>query len=137
MFEELDHLELRIRALVERVKTLDLVCAGLRREVASLTEERDSLMARVDEATTELVALRKSAGQAESVAQEQSRQAQEQVAQIQGTLDLFMAEKDVIQSTLKSREDEVRRLRTLTREAQARIDGVLERLPGALVQGQS
>jgi len=119
------------------VKTLDLVCAGLRREVASLTEERDSLMARVDEATTELVALRKSAGQAESVAQEQSRQAQEQVAQIQGTLDLFMAEKDVIQSTLKSREDEVRRLRTLTREAQARIDGVLERLPGALVQGQS
>jgi chromosome segregation ATPase len=137
MLEELDHLELRIRALVERVKTLDLACATLRREVASLTQERDLLNASVSEANAELGTLRLTVGQAESVAQAQSRQAQEKVAQIQGTLDLFLAEKDVMESNLKSRDNEVQRLRALTREAQTRIDGVLERLPGALVQGQS
>lgn len=137
MFEELDHLELRIRALVERVKTLDLACASLRREVASLRQERDLLTARVNEANAELGTLRQTAGQAESVAQVQTQQAQEKVAQIQGTLDLFLAEKDVMQSSLRAREEEVKRLRALTREAQTRIDGVLDRLPGALVEGQS
>ena len=137
MLEELDHLELRIRVLVERVKTLDLACTSLRREVASLTQERDLLNARVSEANAELGTLRITVGQAESVAQAQSRQAQEKVEQIQGTLDLFLAEKDVMESSLRSRDEEVLRLRALTREAQTRIDGVLERLPGALVQGQS
>ena len=137
MFEELDHLELRIRALVERVKTLDLACASLRREVASLRQERDLLTARVNEANAELGTLRQTAGQVESVAQVQTQQAQEKVAQIQGTLDLFLAEKDVMQSSLRAREEEVKRLRALTREAQTRIDGVLDRLPGALVEGQS
>lgn len=137
MFEELDHLELRIRALVERVKTLDLACASLRREVTSLKQERDRLTATVNEANAELETLRQAAGKAESVAEVQTQQAQEKVAQIQGTLDLFLAEKDVMQSSLRAREEEVKRLRALTREAQTRIDGVLDRLPGALVQGQS
>lgn len=136
MFEELDHLELRIRRIVERTVTLDHECAALRRQVQALKTERDSLIAQVKDNEAELGRLRASAAQAESSIQAEKRRAQDQVSQLQGTLDLFIAEKDVIKANLRAREDEVFRLKVLTREAQARIDGVLERLPGALVQGQ-
>lgn len=136
MFEELDHLELRIRRIVERTVTLDHECAALRRQVQALKTERDSLNAQVKDNEAELGRLRAIAGQAESSIQAEKRRAQDQVSQLQGTLDLFIAEKDVIKANLRAREDEVFRLKVLTREAQARIDGVLERLPGALVQGQ-
>ncbi|AWB34292.1 hypothetical protein [Orrella marina] len=136
MFEELDHLENRIRTVVERTQTLDQACEEFRRQVESLKAERDSLLAQVNENEVELVRLRANAGHAESTVQAEKRRAQEQVSQLQGTLDLFVAEKDAIKADLKSREQDVVRLKAVTREAQARIDGVLERLPGALVQGQ-
>lgn len=135
MFEELDHLENKIRIVVERTRTLDKACGDLRRQVESLKAERDSLLAQVSDNEVELLRLRTTAGHAESTVQAEKRRAQEQVSQLQGTLDLFVAEKDAIKADLKSREQEVMKLKAVTREAQARIEGVLERLPGALVQG--
>jgi len=41
-----------------------------------------------------------------------------------------------MQTSLKSRDDEVRRLREVNEQARQRIDGVLEKLPGAAAQGE-
>src|SRR5690554_5770249 len=115
MFEELDHLENRIRAVVERTLTLDQTCEELRRQVESLKSERDSLLAQASENEVELMRLRATAGHAESTVQAEKRRAQEQVSQLQGTLDLFIAEKDSIKADLQSREQEVVRLKAITR----------------------
>lgn len=136
MLEELDHLEQRIRSLVDRLRLQEQERASLRLEVEDLRQQRDSLMTELAESRKEVDALRGTVGKAESIAQQEKEHAQKQVSQLQGTLDLFVVEKEAIQADLLSREKEVARLRTLTREAQARIEGVLERLPGAQAQGQ-
>jgi hypothetical protein len=78
--------------------------------------------------------LKASLGTAEIEAAQTRTKAQEDRATLQGTLDLFRQENQGIQAALKTREEEVSRLRQVNEQARKRIDGVLERLPGANMQ---
>jgi len=108
--------------------------AELRQSLTTATSERDRLAAELQAEKAQQVELKQSLGSAQSVAQQTKTQAAQEQAALQGTLDLFRQENESMQSSLKTREDEVRRLREVNELARQRIDGVLEKLPGATAQ---
>jgi chromosome segregation ATPase len=134
MLEELDLLAKRVQKLVAHVRTLSEESAGLRQKLDQLQLERDELFAKAQSESDQVSALKASLGTAEIEAAQTRTKAQEDRATLQGTLDLFRQENQGIQAALKTREEEVSRLRQVNEQARKRIDGVLERLPGANMQ---
>jgi len=134
MLDELDVLASRIEKLVGRLNALTQESAELRQSLTTATSERDRLAAELQAEKAQQVELKQSLGSAQSVAQQTKTQAAQEQAALQGTLDLFRQENESMQSSLKTREDEVRRLREVNELARQRIDGVLEKLPGATAQ---
>lgn len=134
MLDELDVLASRIEKLVGRLNALTQESAELRQSLTTATSERDRLAAELQAEKAQQVELKQSLGSAQSVAQQTKTQAAQEQAALQGTLDLFRQENESMQSSLKTREDEVRRLREVNEQARHRIDGVLEKLPGATAQ---
>ena len=88
--------------------------------LAQVEAERDSLRAQLDQQGNQTQVLSR---RAETAASERDA--------IQGSLDLFKQEHNVLQAQLASRDKEVLALRDVTAQACQRIDAVLERLPGA------
>ncbi len=134
MIEELDLLAKRIQGLVLRVKSLASESAMLKQQLASITVERDDLAKKLQAEIARQTELEASLGSVQSAMQHSKVRAQQDQAALQGTLDLFKQENETMQTSLKRREDEVRRLREVNQQARQRVDGVLERLPGALSQ---
>jgi len=132
MLQELELLATRIQRLVGRIKTVTDESLRLSDELARVKAERDDLSSQAKVQAQEISALKLSLGLAEAVATKTRVQASDEKATLQGTLDLFRQEKDAIQSALKTREGEVKQLREINEQAQRRIEGVLERLPGAI-----
>jgi chromosome segregation ATPase len=132
MLEDLDHLTRRISVLVAKLQSLQAQTTQLSEQVATLTAERDGLAGELQAELARQQALTESLGSAKHMADQAQKKALEDRAALQGTLDLFRQENESMQSSLKSREDEVRRLKEVNQKARERIDGVLEKLPGAL-----
>jgi len=134
MLQELELLATRIQRLVGRLKTVTDESRRLSEELARVKAERDHLSSQVNAHAHEVATLKLSLGSAEAAASKTRAQASDEKATLQGTLDLFRREKDAIQSALKTREGEVMQLRDINEQAKRRIEGVLERLPGAISQ---
>ena len=132
MLEELDLLSQKIQKLVSKVTLLSQEASGLRQALAQVTAQRDELKCQLDAEKAQQAELVQSLGSAQS-AVEQTRDQ----AALQGTLDLFRQENESMQSSLKTRNDEVARLREVNEQARQRIDGVLEKLPGAAMPGDN
>jgi predicted nucleic acid-binding Zn-ribbon protein len=132
MLQELELLTTRIQRLVGRLKTVTDESLRLSEELARVKAERDDLSSQVNAHAQEVVALKLSLGLAEASASKTRAQATDEKATLQGTLDLFRQENEAIQSALKTREGEVKHLRDINEQAKRRIEGVLERLPGAI-----
>lgn len=135
MLVELDHLTNRIERLVDRMKSLHSEAERLRQELARVSAERDALASQTKADDQTVTALKASLGTAEAAVAKTRAQAAEEKSSMQGTLDLFRKENETMQSALKGRESEVKRLREVNEQARKRIEGVLERLPGGLSQG--
>ena len=134
MFEELDLLAKRIQSLVLRVKALTSESASLKQQLAAIIVERDEFAQKLQAEKTRQTELKESLDSVQSAMQHSKVRAQQDQAALQGTLDLFKQENETMHTSLKNREDEVRRLREVNQQARQRVDGVLERLPGALSQ---
>ena len=134
MLEELDQLEQRIRVLAQQVQAVRDERDALRRQVTVLSNERDGLIKNLSEVDAELGQLRQKATVAQVQASQEMLAAKEEVTRIQGTLDIFVAEKSALTSDLQNKTQEVQRLREVASQAQTRINHVLERLPGAIAQ---
>lgn len=137
MIEELNQLSTRIQKLVDRMQALSAEAQALKQQVAELTSERDSLASELQAGNTKMRELETSLGSAQEVAESARAKAEREKMTLQGTLDLFRQEHETTQSSLKAREHEVERLREVNAQAKQRIDGVLERLPGATQQEAS
>jgi chromosome segregation ATPase len=134
MLEELNILAKRIKSLVGRVQTLTAQSGALTQELLVMTRERDELAKLLDAERTQKTELAQSLGSVQTSASRDKAKAQEDHAALQGTLDLFKQENEAMQTSLKSREQEVQKLREVNQQARQRIDGVLEKLPGAVSQ---
>ncbi|MFW8566637.1 hypothetical protein [Orrella sp. 11846] len=134
MLEELDQLEQRIRVLAQQVQAVRDERDALRRQVTVLSNERDGLIKNLSDVDAELGQLRQKATVAQVQASQEMLAAKEEVTRIQGTLDIFVAEKSALTSDLQNKTQEVQRLREVASQAQTRINHVLERLPGAIAQ---
>lgn len=131
MLEDLDTLTKRIQALVVQFQTLQASSMQLSQQLATISAERDELANRLQTELTRQQQLTESLGSAKTLADQVQKKATEDRAALQGTLDLFRQENETMQTSLKSRDDEVRRLREINQKARQRIDTVLEKLPGA------
>lgn len=137
MIEELNLLAVRIGQLVEKLRTLSGEAQSLRQQVEHLKTERDSLVSELQVQQADAKTLKVSLGEA-VVAVEKSRNlAEQEKSALQGSLDLFRQENETMQSNLATRDTEVKRLREVNAQARQRIEGVLERLPGAVQQEMS
>lgn len=137
MIEELNQLSIRIQKLVDRMQAMTAEAQALKQQVAELTFERDSLASELQVGNTKMRELETSLGSAQEVSESARAKAEREKMTLQGTLDLFRQEHETTQSSLKAREQEVQRLREVNAQAKQRIDGVLERLPGATQQEAS
>ncbi len=137
MIEELNLLSKRIEQLVEKFRALSGEAQSLRQQVGQLETERESLVAHLQAEQADLLKLKASLGHAEVAVEKSRRLAEEEKSSLQGTLDLFRRENETMQTNLASRETEVKRLREVNAQARKRIEGVLERLPGAVQQEMS
>lgn len=137
MIEELNQLSIRIQKLVDRMQAMTAEAQALKQQVAELTSERDSLASELQVGNTKMRELETSLGSAQEVSESARAKAEREKMTLQGTLDLFRQEHETTQSSLKAREQEVQRLREVNAQAKQRIDGVLERLPGATQQEAS
>lgn len=131
MLEDLDTLTKRIQALAVQFQTLQASSMQLNQQLATVLAERDELANRLQAELTRQQQLTESLGSAKTLADQAQKKASEDRTALQGTLDLFRQENETMQTTLKSRDDEVRRLREVNQKARQRIDTVLEKLPGA------
>ncbi len=134
MIEELDQLAARIKRLVDSMQVLSTEAQTLRQQVAQLQSERDQLAAQLQSGDGQLTELKASLSSARAEAESTRANAEQEKSALQGTLDLFKQEHETIQSDLKAKAHEVKQLRQVNEQAKQRIDGVLERLPGALPQ---
>lgn len=120
MLEDLDHLSARLAKLLAYTQQLFAEQTAMQARLAQVEAERDSLRAKLDQQGNQTQVLSR---RAETAASERDA--------IQGSLDLFKQEHNVLQAQLASRDKEVLALRDVTAQACQRIDAVLERLPGA------
>lgn len=137
MIDELNQLATRIQQLVARMQVLSSETQALKQQVTELASERDGLAAELQAGNTRMRELHTSLGSATEAAESTRVKAEREKTTLQGTLDLFRQEHETTQTNLKAREHEVKRLREVNEQAKQRIEGVLERLPGATQQEAS
>lgn len=137
MLEDLDLLAQRLDRLVKHVRQLNHESADLRAELAKVGAQRDEFEQQLKAERAAALELRQSLGSMQTDLKQAKAKAQQDQSALQGTLDLFRNENEAMQNSLKTREQEVLKLREVTQQAKLRIDGVLERMPGGLSQEAS
>jgi predicted nucleic acid-binding Zn-ribbon protein len=136
MLEDIDHLAERIAQLVAHTKAQQAEHQALRDLLALTQAERDQLRAKLDGQGETTRVLSGKLSSYESEIEGLRAQSQAKQVALQGSLDLFKQEHATLQAQLQSRDKEVTRLRAVTESAKERIEAVLERLPGATLEGQ-
>jgi chromosome segregation ATPase len=136
MLEDIDHLAERISQLVAHTKAQQAEHQALRDLLALTQAERDRLRTKLDGQGETTRVLSGKVSSYESEIEGLRAQSQAKQVALQGSLELFKQEHATFQAQLQSRDKEVTRLRALTASAKERIEAVLERLPGATLEGQ-
>ncbi len=131
MLEDLDSLAARLGQLVQHTKQLHAEKVALQARIIGLEQERNALRDELKRREAEYSEL------AESNANHQARvdilraEADSIRVTLQGEVERCQAERETLRRQLAASQADTARLRTVAGQAQAQIDSILMRLPGA------